>query len=147
MQFPIVIPIVGGASADANPRSAAGSVPDRNIGEIAPCVHNTDVAPKSLLMALEGTASQTAIVQMWVLDEDPRTLNRFGDDPGAGRAERKWYQYGDAITVTVGNAQLVAGVAGADVDVALPCPVGKVYFQVTTKPASNADLKVGWLGG
>ncbi len=146
MLFPIQIPIVGGAAADPSPRTDPVAVPDKLTGRIPDYVPSTDSAPRALMLALEGTAAQTATVQLWVCEEDARALQPFSDSPNDGKALRKWYQYGAALTVTVGSAQLVGGTAGASTAVQLPCPTGLVYFQVTTKPAADATLKAGWLG-
>lgn len=138
----------GGAAADVDPRTTPQSVQDKSILRIPDTVPGTDTAPKTLALALEGTSAQTMTVQLWVLD-DPMAQQIVGnqDDLTAERAARRYYKYGDALTLTVGQVHLLTAVAGASTAVQAPCPVGRVYFQVTTRPAANAVLKVGALGG
>ncbi|CAB4154576.1 hypothetical protein UFOVP650_17 [uncultured Caudovirales phage] len=130
-----------------DPRSAPQSVPDNAVIRVPDSLPGSGQAPQTLVVALEGTATQTATVQPWVLDEGGNPSSEaFANDPTAARAGRKWYKYGAALTVTVGEAQTLTAVAGSATTIKMPCPTGRIYLQVTTHPAANATLKAGYLG-
>lgn len=146
MRLPFRIPL-GAAETNPNPRSSPTTVPEKNLIVIPDVETGTDESPKSLVLVLEGTAANTAVVQPWIVDDtvNPKNL-QFAEEFVTEKANRKYYQYGTAVTLTVGVAQLLVGTAGASTTVPLPAPKGRVYLQVTTGPAAAADLKVGWLG-
>lgn len=149
MQFPIAIPIAGGGSNDPSPRTDPSAVPDHLVGTISGHIPSSTGAPRALVLALEGTATQTATVQVWVQEEQTLAQTQFNDDPNTAKAARRFYAYGDPITLTVGSAQPLLTTVDANTGLIqlAPCPVGRVYFQITSKPAAAATLKVGWLGG
>ena len=146
MRFDIKQRLVGGAAADPSPRTAPEAVPDAKLGQIPETQPGNDTAPQTLLLTLEGTTGNTAVVQLWLQDEERQDTFEQGDIPGLGKADRRFYQFGDPITVTVGQLATPTGTAGAATTVKFPCPYGRVYFQVTTSPAADAVLKAGWLG-
>lgn len=149
MRFPIQIRSTGGAAADPDPRTSPTTVPEGNIGRIPDSMPNTDQSPRVLGIALEGTAGQTATVQLWVLEDAAMVQSAQTDDPLAEKPSRKYYSYGDPIALSVGAVRSGAVESGSGANavvVPLPCPVGRVYIQVTARPAADAILKLGWLG-
>lgn len=130
MQFQ-TIKITGGQADTVDPRASPAAVPAALIKATPATVTNTDKNPANVLLTLEGTAAQTVTVQQWALDEgqvDPS----LADNPTAGDAARKFYKFGAAQVVTVGTIVAIT---------ALP---GRVYFQLTSAPAADAVLKIGY---
>jgi len=128
------IKITGGQADTADPRgipAVVASIPPELIKETPGTITGTDKAPTTALLALEGTAAQTVTVQAWVLDE-PQGKPEQADDPTTGNGARKFYSFGNTVVVTVGAVQ------------SLPICPGKIYYRLTSAPAADAVLKIGF---
>lgn len=132
MRFMNEIGITGGGAADPDPRTAPEDVPKDQILRVPLIISGTDDAPTALGAILEGTAAQTADVEVYVQDEGP--IQPFGSGaPDPDPADLRYYLMVAAETVTVGTyTRLVEGLITS----------GKVYIRVSTKPAANATLNV-----
>jgi len=147
MRSDLQIPSTGGAAADPDPRTSPEQVPDRNVGDVPATMLGTDQSPQTLVVALEGTTGQSATIQLWTI-EDPVNTQIIAD-PKAEKAARRYYSVGEPLTLSVGDALTFIGEQGSGANVLIakvPCPIGRVYLQVTTRPAADATIKVGWLG-
>lgn len=136
MHFDLQRVLVGGASADPDPRgvpSVIATVPSAAMMSIPPVLPRTDTTPWRLLLALDGTAGQTATVEVWALTETqhpgaPPPLLTY-DELGA----RDFHLAAAGTIITVGTLAEVLDV--------IPGP-GRIYVRVTVFPAANATLKV-----
>lgn len=136
MQFDMKRSLGAGAAADADPRTDPADVLDAALLKCPLTLRNSDTIPTRMLFAVEGTALNTVVVNVWALDDTG--LDRLASLPArpdqAGKAAREFYLVG-AVTATVGELnELVATDS-------MPGP-GTVYVQVTTGPAAAAVLKV-----
>ncbi len=138
MQFEMKRRIVGAQAADADPRTAPEDVPALALLKIPLTLRNSDEIPGELLFALEGTAAQTAAVEIWAQDDTGTDrLASMPETPTSGElADREFYLATDApIVVTVGE---LTRLQTADI---MPSP-GTIYVRITTVPAADAVLKV-----
>lgn len=137
MRFTMKRRLTGGQAADPDPRTDPGDVPDDATFVMKLSLRNSDTIPRRMILTLEGTALQTAIVEIWTLDD-------MGEDRQAGmpdpltltqRAARQFYNCTalGALTVTVGEL--------LEFPTVMPSP-GTVYVRVTTVPAADSVLKV-----
>ena len=124
-----VIQITGGQADLPDPRSAPQSVPSSAIKETPKTLSGTDEAPPTCVLTLEGTAGQTVGVTPYLLDEVTDV------EGGAAGARRFYAAVAAPIVVTVGAVVLTR---------AYP---GKVYYRLTTAPAADALLKIGFKSG
>lgn len=132
MRFDL-IRITGGQADTPDPRAAPADVPHSHIKETPQTVTGTDRNPGNVLFTLEGTAGHTVTVQQFVLDETQQLEQApFQDNPVANLADRRFYSFGATQVVTVGQVVEL---------VALP---GKVYYRLTSAPAADAVLKIGY---
>lgn len=113
--------IVGGAAADVSPVTSPGLVPESRICTVRDRIPSTDSEPCALRIGLLGTATQTAVVSIWMCvdSENVRTVSV---------ENRRWLLLQSGVTLTVGSMTRVRA-----------CP-GNIYVQVTTVPAANATL-------
>ncbi len=128
------IKITGGQADSPDPRGApavVASIPPELLKDTPGTITGTDKAPTTALLALEGTAAQTVTVQAWVLDE-PQGKPAEQDDPKTGDAARQFYSFGNTVVVTVGAIA------------SLPICPGRIYYRLTSAPAANAVLKIGF---
>lgn len=135
MRFDMRRSIVGGASADADPRTSPGSVIEDALLRIPFALRNTDGKPTRLLLAAEGTSGQAVGLEIYAMDEPL--------DPGAAldtvpstiaSAARRFYQATTATqTITVGTLR--------EYTANLPA-AGVIYVRVVTVPAANATVLV-----
>lgn len=132
MQFE-KIAIAGGQANTVDPRTTPADVPAALIKSTPPTLPNTDQPPTVVVLALEGTAAQTVTVQQWALDESVEVP--FADSPSAVNAARRFYSVGATFVVTVGALSYQRAVPG------------KVYYRLTSAPAADATLKIGYAAG
>jgi len=127
------IRVPGGGADTPDPRASPATVPASHIKETPTTVTGTDRNPSSVLLTLEGTAGHTVTVQQFAQD-DTQALEKaaFLDDPNTGAAARRFYSFGATQVVTVGAV------------VALTALPGKVYYRLTSLPAADAILKIGF---
>lgn len=131
------IAITGGQADLPDPRSAPEDVPDAAIKKAQNALTGTDEQPVQAVLTLEGTAAQTADVELFVLDEPTN------DDPFispeqvlVAKAARRFYSLGTTpVTVTVGEVAFHRVVPGP------------VYYRITSAPAADAVLKIGFVAG
>jgi hypothetical protein len=130
------IAITGGQANTPDPRTNPGDVPAQLIKDTPTVLSNTDSPPTVAAITLEGTATQTVTVQMFALDE-PATANQaMADDPSAGASARRFYAaHAAGVVVTVGATTYFRAIPG------------KVYYRLTSAPAANATLKIGFAAG
>lgn len=128
MRFDNTIAIVGGQADMPEPRALPGSVPESAIKGTPQTSTGTDEQPPTCILTLEGTAAQTATVQPFVLDEATAP-------EGALPAARRFYSAQASVVVTVGALTLIR---------AYP---GRVYYRITSAPAADALLKIGFKSG
>ncbi len=128
MRFDNTILITGGQADLPDPRVSPGTVPDSAIKESPKTLTGTDDQPPTCVLTLEGTAAQTVTVQPFVLDEATA-------GEGVVASARRFYSPGAGVVVTVGAITLVR---------AFP---GKVYYRLTSAPAADAILKIGFKSG
>lgn len=126
------ISITGGASDEADPRSAPESVKPEHMKDAPATVQGTDNVASRILLALEGTASQTCAVTLYALDE---SVQPAFDSPKPVLADRRFYKLAGPVTVTVGATQ------------ELPAWPGRIYFRLTSQPAADAKLLIAFLAG
>lgn len=123
------IAIVGGAAADPDPRSSPGTVPVGNLIELQGRLPNGGGIPSSMALALEGTAGERVVVEVWALRETSNRSSQLDDLPAP--AARKYYLLEPAFDVPVGEVVRVRAV------------LGKIYLRATVKPAHSATLLIG----
>ena len=128
---------LAGTVTTVDPRTAPADVPDTHLASLpSELTIGSDTATSALLLILEGTAANTAEIEVFALD-DRASLTGGTNRVGAqtqDAVDREWHLV-DTITVTVGTvAQTSAGVT-------FP-PGGAFYFRVTTAPAADAVLGV-----
>ena len=134
MRFEHVRSITGGQAADPDPRTNPGDVPFQALLKCPETLGNSDTIPGRLILALEGTAAQTASVEIWALDEPPASPNVGNVPSQAQRAARQFHEATAApIVVTVGALAEHASI--------MPMP-GIIYVRITAAPAGDAVLKV-----
>lgn len=137
MQFTMKRALTGGQAADPDPVATPGAVPDVALMEIPLTQRNTDAPPQRLLFTLTGTALQTAVVEVWALD-DTDDLSRLASlSELLTNAQKAAREFSNAtttpITVTVDEL--------AELTVLMPGP-GKIYVRVTTATVADSILKV-----
>lgn len=136
MKFDHTIAITGGQADTVDPRSAPQSVLERYIKQTPPTLPNTDQSPTVTALTLEGTASQTVTVQAYALDDTAvQDAAKQADNPRAVEAARRFYAVGATQVVTVGEISYVRSVPGS------------VYYRLTSAPAADAVLKIGFAAG
>jgi hypothetical protein len=138
MQFEMKRPITGGQSADPDPLADPEEVPPAALMKIPLSLRNSDTIPGGLIFTLEGTAAQTASVEVWTLDDTGEDrLASMPDIPtDAEKLAREFYlATAAAIVVTVDE---LTKLPATDV---MPGP-GTIYIRLTAVPAADAVLKV-----
>lgn len=125
---------IAAAGVDVDPRATPATVRDDRLFEIPDTLRGSDGEVKRLLLALEGTAGQSATLEVYALDEATGP-QRTADSPTAGKDARRFYRADTAgIVVPVGSLRQFTE--------NLPSK-GTVYLRVTVAPAAAATLKVG----
>jgi hypothetical protein len=114
-----LVQLVGGSADFPDPRLSPDLVPSEAVKLTPRGLPAAGVAPSGMLLALEGTAGQSAQVQVWVAYEEETGLRRY-------------YAVGDPVSLIVGQAQR------------LPTFPGNVYFQARGIPPDDAVLLVGY---
>lgn len=109
----------------ADPRAAA--IPVKDVFLVEPCLLNTDSPPAVSYVTLEGTAGNTATVQLWILDD-----TGFSGTSEIDYSTAEWYSLGSPLALTVGA--LTEGPA---------IPGGRAYVEVTVASAAASVVKVG----
>ena len=132
MQFD-TIAIAASQANSPDPRTNPGDVPAAQIKGTPQTLTGTDSAATVTVFALEGTAADTVTVQQYALDETGE--NPFADAPFANAANRKFYAVGASFVVTVGTLAYQRSVGG------------KVYYRLSSAPAHDAVLKIGYAAG
>lgn len=137
MQFEMKRALEAGQAADPD-TSVPESIPERALMRIPLAIRNSDEIPTRLLFALEGTAAQTASVEIWAQDDTgtDRMASMPEQPTPAQLAARQFYlATASPIVVTVGElTELQTG------DV-MPGP-GTIYVRVTAVPAAASEIKV-----
>ncbi len=126
------IKITGGQADTTDPRAAPGSVPPELLVDVPVSLTGSDLPPSKMVLALEGTTAQTVSVQQYILDETAQAKVADLDDPKVNDAARRFYPFGAAQVVTCPTAVAIATVPG------------RLYLRLTTAPAANATLKIGF---
>lgn len=127
------------ATVTVDPRVAPALVPWDHIITVPRTVPNTDTAPLFCKLTLEGTAANTAVVELWVVDEsDVVAPGQTTGDPAA----LKWYklQNDPDQGPVVSNLTVTVGILSTR----FAAQNGRVYFRVTTGPAAAATLLIAY---
>lgn len=118
-----------------DPRTTPGSVPLAAVRCTPATLTQTDNLSSVVVLALEGTAGQTAQIERYVQAETPQNLLQ-ADSPKSLLTDRRFYKVpGGPLTITVGEVKEA------------PSYPGQVYYRVTTAPAANATLLIGYRSG
>lgn len=125
--------------ADPDPRgipAVVGTIPDLALLQIPLTLRNSDTIPGRLLFTLEGTTLNTAVVEVWTLDDiaPDRQANLPIALTQAEKEARQFYLVG-TVALTVGE---LTELAATD---SMPAP-GTIYIRVVTVPLLSAVLKV-----
>ncbi len=121
MRYEMKRALVGGAGADPDPRGVAAvraTIPDLALMKLPLTLRNSDTIPGRLLLTLEGTTANTAVVEIWALDDtDVDRQAGLPELPSiAGKGARE-FSLVATLTVTVGELLsfpgVIAGVAAA----------------------------------
>jgi hypothetical protein len=119
-----------GGATTANPRTDPDDVVAGSVLRATAFISNTDTPPRRTMLALEGSAGNTATVQLWVRDtKEPHAYV----EPGPGEVSgAEWYELGVPVALTVGEAAFGE-----------PIPEGQFYLQVTVASAAASEIKLG----
>ena len=116
-----------GTATSIDPRTAPANILLDRVFIVEPSLLNTGIAPRKVLVGLEGTAANTATVQFWVLDD-----SGFSSTDTFDPSTALWYSIGAVVVATVG--EVVDGPA---------LPGGRIYVEVTVASAAPSVIKVG----
>lgn len=112
--------LVGGAGADPDPRgtpTVIGTIPDEALLKCPLTLRNSDTIPGRTLITMEGTTGNTAVVELWALDD-------IAPDRAAGapqrqtQVEKEAREFALVSTVTVTVGELTSGDVGMAATVA-----------------------------
>ncbi len=114
MRFQMKRSLLGGAGADPDPQgtpTVVGTIPDEALLTCPPTLRNSDTIPGRALLTMEGTAGNTAVVELWALDDV--ALDRGASAPlrrTTAQQEAREFALLSTVTVTVG--ELTSGDVG-----------------------------------
>lgn len=137
MLFLLQRAIAGGAAADPNPRGTAseiGAVPDEAITTLPLTLRGTNAPPGNVVLVLDGTAGQSAEVEVWAQSQTILTPGTYREPLTVAERQAREFHLAGTVTVPVGLAMSLATPWFGP---------GNVYFRVVTAPASDAVLRVG----